>query len=149
MDADVETMGSRQQMDLLSHAWCNSAIQVFQPSVDDCPNAFKERQIVAFENDKMVSRSVHLPIVDKTCHTNYDKESPVQLQKSDMSLIVDEGDLRSTSQLKFDDLKVQKIDKFTIWKLNSFCTDQMLFVLSSHGYGCRRQFTQNWTMISA
>uniref|UniRef100_A0A804L278 Uncharacterized protein n=1 Tax=Musa acuminata subsp. malaccensis TaxID=214687 RepID=A0A804L278_MUSAM len=80
MDADVETMGSRQQMDLLSHAWCNSAIQVFQPSVDDCPNAFKERQIVAFENDKM-------------------------LQKSDMSLIVDEGDLRSTSQLKFDDLK--------------------------------------------
>lgn len=63
-----------------------------------------------------------LPFVDKTCHTNYDKESPVQLQKSDMSLIVDEGDLRSTSQLKFDDLKVQKIDKFTIWKLNSFCT---------------------------
>ncbi|THU52124.1 hypothetical protein C4D60_Mb10t00700 [Musa balbisiana] len=46
-------MGSREQMDLLSHAWCNSAIQVFQPSVDACPNAFKERQIVAFENDKM------------------------------------------------------------------------------------------------
>ncbi|KAJ8480575.1 hypothetical protein OPV22_024302 [Ensete ventricosum] len=78
---DVGTMGSHEQMDLLSHAWCNSAIQVFQPSVDDCPNAFKERQLVGFENDKM-------------------------LQKSDMSLIVDEGDLRSsTSQLKFDDLK--------------------------------------------
>ncbi|URE31269.1 hypothetical protein MUK42_05248 [Musa troglodytarum] len=98
-------MGSHQQMDLLSHAWRNSAIQVFQPPVDDCPNAFKERQIVAFENDKMVSRSTRLPFVDKTCHTNYEKESPVQLQKSDMSLIVDEGDLRSTSQLKFDDLK--------------------------------------------
>ncbi|RWW85627.1 hypothetical protein BHE74_00005674 [Ensete ventricosum] len=82
MDADVGTMGSHEQMDLLSHAWCNSAIQVFQPSVDDCPNAFKERQLVGFENDKMVSRSIHLPFFCNVCGTKNSRNFPLQFSKN-------------------------------------------------------------------
>ncbi|WOK96307.1 VAN3-binding protein-like isoform X1 [Canna indica] len=79
-------MDSDEQLDLLSRAWCNSAVQVLQPSAGDCASMFKEKQIVAFDKDAAAL--------------------PLSLQKSDGSLRVDGGDrFKSMPQLNFDDTK--------------------------------------------
>ncbi|CAL9754697.1 unnamed protein product [Musa acuminata subsp. burmannicoides] len=84
MDLEMKATGPEASLDLLSHAWCNSAIQVFKPTVDECSSMFKDKQIVALENDK---------------------RAPSSLQKGERSFKVDEGDFKSTPQIKLDDLK--------------------------------------------
>ncbi|URD98372.1 Leucine rich repeat N-terminal domain [Musa troglodytarum] len=83
MDLEMKATGPEASLDLLSHAWCNSAIQVLKPTVDECSSMFKDKQIVALENDKRAPSS----------------------SKGERSFKVDEGDFKSTSQIKLDDLK--------------------------------------------
>ncbi|KAG6495310.1 VAN3-binding protein-like [Zingiber officinale] len=83
-------MASDESMDLLSRAWCSSAIQVFQPSVDDSSSAFKERQIVSFEKERTImplpnGRSLNIDegVFDTMPKVNYDDvKSWIWLQKS-------------------------------------------------------------------
>lgn len=58
----VTMAASDEPMDLLSRAWCSSAIQDFQPSLDDV----KDKQIVAFENQVGIH---HAPCIVPTCHS--------------------------------------------------------------------------------
>ncbi|KAL6903632.1 hypothetical protein ACP4OV_004445 [Aristida adscensionis] len=67
--------------DLLSSAWCSSALQVLQTGPKDCSMALVEHPVVALEKDR--------------------KD---MLQKSDRSLVVDNSSF-STTQWKYDDLK--------------------------------------------
>ncbi|KAG6497782.1 VAN3-binding protein-like [Zingiber officinale] len=82
MDFKINTARPDASLDILSDAWCNSAIQVFQPTVDECSNLFKDKQIVASESYKMALTS-----------------------KGERNLKVDEGEFKATSQIKIDDLK--------------------------------------------
>lgn len=83
-------MASDESMDLLSRAWCSSAIQVFQPSADDSSSGFKERQIVSFEKDRTMmplpnGRSLNIDegVFDTMPKVNYnDVKSWIWLQKS-------------------------------------------------------------------
>ncbi|WOL06450.1 hypothetical protein Cni_G15184 [Canna indica] len=84
MDFNMNTKRPEASLDLLSNAWCNSAIQVFQPTVDECSNMFKDKQIVALENDMI---------------------APLSLHKGERNLKVNEGEFKSTPQIKVDDLK--------------------------------------------
>ncbi|XP_062185164.1 VAN3-binding protein-like [Phragmites australis] len=70
-----------EPMDLLSSAWCSSAIQVLQKGPKNCSMALVEHPVMALDNDR--------------------KD---QLQKSDRSLVVDNSGF-STTQWKYDDLK--------------------------------------------
>ncbi|XP_062226070.1 VAN3-binding protein-like [Phragmites australis] len=70
-----------EPMDLLSSAWCSSAIQVLQTGPKDCSMALVEHPVMTLDNDR--------------------KD---QLQKSDRSLVVDSSGF-STTQWKYDDLK--------------------------------------------
>ncbi|KAM0901167.1 hypothetical protein ACQ4PT_020174 [Festuca glaucescens] len=73
-------------MDLLSSAWCSSAIQVLQTGPkEDCSLALVEHPVVALEDDR---------------------RDLSQLQRSDRSLVVDSSGYGGTqSQWKYDDLK--------------------------------------------
>ncbi|KAG1326501.1 putative VAN3-binding protein [Cocos nucifera] len=71
-------------MDLLSRAWCSSAIQVFQPTLRDVSMNLNKKPVMALEHDKT---------------------GPLPLQNSDKSLKADDDDLKSVPQWKFDDLK--------------------------------------------
>ncbi|KAL6650972.1 hypothetical protein ACP70R_009897 [Stipagrostis hirtigluma subsp. patula] len=72
---------SSEPTDLLSSAWCSSAIQVLQAAPKDCSMALVEHPVMALQNDR--------------------KD---MLQKSDRSLVVDNSSF-STTQWKYDDLK--------------------------------------------
>ncbi|KAL5215127.1 hypothetical protein ABZP36_004279 [Zizania latifolia] len=72
---------SEEPMDLLSSAWCNSAIQVLQTGPMDCSMALVENPVMAPDND---IRNL--------------------LPKNDRSLVVDSSSF-STTQWKYDDLK--------------------------------------------
>lgn len=109
MDFKMNTTGPDASLDILSDAWCNSAIQVFQPTVDECSNLFKDKQIVASENHKMaltsVSRSlVLIPVILWNIQIKTLKDLILQL--GERNLKVDEGEFKTTSQIKIDDLKV-------------------------------------------
>uniref|UniRef100_A0A0E0KSC7 PH domain-containing protein n=1 Tax=Oryza punctata TaxID=4537 RepID=A0A0E0KSC7_ORYPU len=70
-----------EPMDLLSSAWCSSAIQVLQTGPMDCSMALVENPVLAPDNDR---RDL--------------------LPKNDRSLVVDSSGF-STTQWKYDDLK--------------------------------------------
>uniref|UniRef100_A0A0E0PB27 PH domain-containing protein n=1 Tax=Oryza rufipogon TaxID=4529 RepID=A0A0E0PB27_ORYRU len=70
-----------EPMDLLSSAWCSSAIQVLQTGSMDCSMALVENPVMAPDNDR---RDL--------------------LPKNDRSLVVDSSGF-STTQWKYDDLK--------------------------------------------
>ncbi|XP_010914065.4 VAN3-binding protein isoform X1 [Elaeis guineensis] len=87
MDLDMSQMApeaTSESMDLLSRAWCSSAIQVFQPTLQDVSMNFNKKPVMALEHDKT---------------------TPLSLQNSDKSLKADDDDLKSVPQWKFDDLK--------------------------------------------
>ncbi|XP_072979633.1 VAN3-binding protein [Typha angustifolia] len=121
MDLDVKFIdheASLGPMDLLSSAWCSSAIQVLQPKAQDCLlTSLTDKPIIAYENE-MKAPSL----------------------KSNHSLVMDEGGAKSIPQWKYDDLKSW------IW-LQKAIHPELDYDLCSRKKWLSRKFTP-WSGIS-
>lgn len=114
MDSDFNLtalQALQEPMDFLSRAWCNSAIQVYQPVGQDLSVLHRDSTIKAFESDIKaplpVSRHernlVSLVQKNKMEKNKEETKNCACLQKMDKSINMDDGD---APPWKTNDLKV-------------------------------------------